>query len=1765
MGLDVKNIQVCIWRVLHFFVVSSCTFAKKYPIFSGILLFFSILYMFLLPVFTFLVYTLPILIFIVVVFRLIFRIHQQNLRNAKRIPSQKPTFVEDNIVVENSSTQPLPVIRRNVKEKDKQVFMQEGVEEKDLVFSAISNDDLVDKAALIEENPKEIREVKVDSVIDRAESLIDASQGSMPGRGNVSEGMSDKSNGGGGELEVESSDDAEDEDEEEAQEDGNKAVEWTEVDQKNLMDLGISEMERNKRLESLIAKRRARKLLSIQVRRTLMNMGSNDPCGQIASILIPKVNHFPPNSSGEAAVSPIPGSAPSVLLPMHNPFDLPYDPEEEKPNLMEDNFEEEFVAAPQKDMMFCRHESFSLGAFFPGPVEFDQSRRETFYCPNFDTKHRVAEIPEYSGIRKQSGKEDPSKQIEPESSQEGESMMHINSSRDLDTQQGQASEQVFNLVDIHREDDRSEVDTESNLVRDASGESSSSSSSEMNPPFSDANKEQILKSLSFSIRKNIDRENNASRNELLYDGIPSSFEKKGRGERFFCADNGYDHNRTHSIASDLQVEVSDIGSPTLTVDETISPSDGEHLMSDGDVDLDKQTTCGGEEMWVASSQLSEVDENESRSRGVHEVSQQDLIEVGFSRNNKKSEDLIESDMLPEKVVDQDSIDTSVSSSKLEVPESSQAHLMDFNGKARDEVQAQPPSAELSTEKLASSTLEDAQQSAEKTEVRPSHCVNSVVEQDSIDTSVSPSKTELPDGSQAHLMVLNGKAHDEVQPPSACSSEDLSTEKLALSTLENAQQSTEKLQAHPYHHFDSGKPEKRSDSPEKSTQEADIIHDMNDQAVFAKDDREIMEFIKDTYGEAPILTKQEAPEDLSVRTMNNTEPAEITEGDCGLPESDHSDSTECIEGEFKRQSEQGSNLIGNKNIQDREDEQSVVDVGSFGYNWNSTDPIASVMQPEIIAKEGPPDSSLSLSPTSVTEGNVPISEVSLSDFDHTTQTKDHQSSADMVENNFSDKLLPESSILTVSNDRDLEKPQGDHQTFSESYKPVEENINSKSSEDFEAQLEKKAKHKDSPSREIEKMDISELIQDRECERGAMDVGFSAVSQSSNDPIPSAMLPESMVEKVPFPLSSSLSPKYDSHKMVSIEQTSSSCTDPETHLKVQNSDEQMAEINSLDNLLPENLTPLAPQNALNLSLDSTANPSYDKDHKELQEPSNPPKDSTQELNSISGVNDSEVPANDDMRNLKTIDDVNSESHILPKEANAVALSRIPEERISNSIDIEYIEGQSGKRGEDQNMLESYKPIANDYEGEHSNQADFENIAVTSNSVQNNDILESPEESEQKIVEIGIYGVSPSTDGPIASVMLTGTVESGLFGFNQSLISDPSLPALMPEIMVEHVPIITSSSSSPKSVLQENFPIDQASISSFDQETHTGVPQSETEMEENNLLDGFPPENLTATMPKNALHLMEDSTGNLQEPPNSHGKSTKEDSLNCNINNSTSNENEEKLNSKSVEEDEGQQKLLIKQEALADPMEPSDVTNIEGPGGRLEQLTNTGDVIGKSKPMEPNENSGTTKRIEEFEESMKSNDVGGPSMPTNSKDNFEASEVVEGKSKNLTAFEANDVGLSKPEDQIDDSNISLNSKEREEQSRADPGRSIGEDNIISNENELVLNAKVGEEDLGSSLGDTEAESQRLMRSVDFAEQSEKEVVDSSTIENDEGKSNKPTESEPTVRNDDLHNTKDTEDNRKAIDHENVMPKTGQGSDGLDHLEKSKGKTKDLIKDDV
>lgn len=324
------------------------------------------------------------------------------------------------------------------------------------------------------------------------------------------------------------------------------------------------------------------------------------------------------------------------------------------------------------------------------------------------------------------GKEDPStKLIQTEPSLECKPMLHINSSQDDAIQQVQASERVCNIINVPDEEDRNEVHRVSNLVRDdVTGGSSSSSSSEVNVPFSAANKEEILKSLSFSVPKNIavDVEYNGRRNGPLCDGSPSSFRNKIQEEHFFFPDKVVSHTPTHSIASDMQVEVSEFGSTELSVDGTISPSDVGSLSYEADLDGGKEVNSGSEETWVALSQLSRVEENESRSSEVHEVSEQDIIEVGFSGMNKKTEDIVASDMVPEKVVEEDSGDASVSFPNIELAERSQSHMINFDGDVHDEVRLPSTSCAsdaLSTENLALLTLENALQSSKKSEAHPS--------------------------------------------------------------------------------------------------------------------------------------------------------------------------------------------------------------------------------------------------------------------------------------------------------------------------------------------------------------------------------------------------------------------------------------------------------------------------------------------------------------------------------------------------------------------------------------------------------------------------------------------------------------------------------------------------------------------------------------------------------------------------------------------------------------------------------------------------------------------------------------------------------------------------------------------------------------------------------------------------------------------------------------------------------------------------------------
>lgn len=186
---------------------------------------------------------------------------------------------------------------------------------------------------------------------------------------------------------------------EEAQE--RAAVTRTEDDEKNLKGIGTLEIERNLRLENLIAKRRARKKWMAEAERNLIDFNGNDGM-QIR--LPPRRNPFdPPHDSDEImGLSPVPGSAPSVVLPKFNPFGLPYDQADERRNPeVENSSQQEFVMPPQRDSFFRRYESFTSGASFLG-----EKKKE-----KHDFKFRPYFGPEGSGsdstFSKQLSKSDP--------------------------------------------------------------------------------------------------------------------------------------------------------------------------------------------------------------------------------------------------------------------------------------------------------------------------------------------------------------------------------------------------------------------------------------------------------------------------------------------------------------------------------------------------------------------------------------------------------------------------------------------------------------------------------------------------------------------------------------------------------------------------------------------------------------------------------------------------------------------------------------------------------------------------------------------------------------------------------------------------------------------------------------------------------------------------------------------------------------------------------------------------------------------------------------------------------------------------------------------------------------------------------------------------------------------------------------------------------------------------------------------------------------
>lgn len=575
-----KDVIVCIWTGLEFTIIPCYRYVRKNPLVAGALVFFFLLYRFLPSVFSFLLDASPVLICTAVILKVLLSLENQNVKKFKDNDNNHVELRRESVVVkdeitanghENSSMQRRTDISRNARE------------ENTMVFSSSPDNDLICRISIVEENRKGIREMK-----------------------------------GNPEF---SDEEAEEEDEEE---NGNKAVEWTEDDEKNLIDLGTSEIERNKRLESLIAKRRARQLLRMQAEKNLIDLDCNNlPCqNQIAPIVVStRINPFEAQQTlEENDEKPVPGSAPSVLLPTRNPFDIPYDPLEEKPNLMGDSFHQEFMPFHQKDILFCRHESFSLGPSLPSKGDgFSKFRRKS----DKDLDGKLAGVQESC---------EENITLSPASSKR-ECFLALQFPETIDLHD---KETIFNMMEKKRESDK-------NAKIDELSENQEPKASNFHDTFVDF----VLfpKNLAGEME-----ETYGQVNEPLYDSSPSALSKE---EAVFRGNKGGTLTPTFSIASDLQVEVSESGSVLGTISPPIEEEeekDKENFIIYGERELEKEVTSGSEEMWGASSQLSgseveeenelsSVDEKESKSRKeVQEISEEDREEVGFSGEDQNPKD-----------------------------------------------------------------------------------------------------------------------------------------------------------------------------------------------------------------------------------------------------------------------------------------------------------------------------------------------------------------------------------------------------------------------------------------------------------------------------------------------------------------------------------------------------------------------------------------------------------------------------------------------------------------------------------------------------------------------------------------------------------------------------------------------------------------------------------------------------------------------------------------------------------------------------------------------------------------------------------------------------------------------------------------------------------------------------------------------------------------------------------------------------------------------
>ncbi|KAL1155198.1 hypothetical protein V6Z11_A08G007700, partial [Gossypium hirsutum] len=516
-------------------------YVRKYPLVSGFIVFVSCLYICFPVGFYYLMCSCPVIVCTYVAIRFYLK--------AKRKNNEKKSYVDVNRS-NGPSLRTLKSVRRNARMEVLEWDRKENEEMNKFSPRSPYGSLCSNNANLLDENSK----------LTQNDRVLDGS------------------NGGGGRAEVESIQEGEEEND-----DRKKGIEWTKHDRENVMILGTLESERNQRLESLTVKRRARKLFKMAVNKSLMNKDAILP-SHLAPVMTAKSDLLGGTNDPYEEILQMPD----------NPFDLPSDPHEEKPNLAGDSFHQEFITVNQKEMLFCRHESFCRRTWLT------QDSNDAHFNHYYSTQRSLVEDPTDPRFKWQSEKggdqhRNFSSTVSDVDIVELDESNHENATNLLEGKQ----EMIREIAMGSPHDVKMEMDSINN------NNSCYTSSSEDTEPVLDQTskspeicRDQMKKSLNLLVPRK-----GKTLHTLPYDFNPSPAERpRPEFNLFYGTYNRHCPTSTCSVASDLQVEVSEV----VTYD-------------DRDVDGDIRSDS---EVWGEA--------NGEKPKELHDIIEEDPVKVDLS-------------------------------------------------------------------------------------------------------------------------------------------------------------------------------------------------------------------------------------------------------------------------------------------------------------------------------------------------------------------------------------------------------------------------------------------------------------------------------------------------------------------------------------------------------------------------------------------------------------------------------------------------------------------------------------------------------------------------------------------------------------------------------------------------------------------------------------------------------------------------------------------------------------------------------------------------------------------------------------------------------------------------------------------------------------------------------------------------------------------------------------------------------------------------------